>query len=74
MYPDPDTFNPDRFIVPEGVPTPLDPRQIVFGYGRRYYPFIAIHQIMLLNILLKFLQKMPWNRFRQRTFRLHAFS
>jgi cytochrome P450 len=41
MYPDPDTFKPERFlnITPEGSyvdnPNVRDPRKIVFGCGRR---------------------------------------
>lgn len=35
MYPDPDTFNPDRYL---GEQPALDPRQYVFGVGRRVCP------------------------------------
>ena len=37
MYPDPETYNPDRFLPEKGEP-PLDARQLVFGFGRRSCP------------------------------------
>lgn len=44
-YPDPETFNPDRFAFtssdPRGVPrfnSPMDPHDFVFGFGRRRCP------------------------------------
>jgi len=40
MYPHPEEFNPDRFLIsPESTtPPPMDPRLYVFGYGRRMCP------------------------------------
>ena len=38
VYPDPDTFNPDRFIAADGKPARRDPHEIVFGFGRRACP------------------------------------
>ena len=35
VYPDPSTFNPDRFL---SNPPPPDPRDYVFGFGRRICP------------------------------------
>ena len=36
LYPDPDTFRPERFYcLPLDEAKRLDPRNIVFGYGRR---------------------------------------
>jgi hypothetical protein len=36
MYPDPDTFKPERFLKSnDGATLPLDPRAIAFGIGRR---------------------------------------
>ncbi|EIM84081.1 CyP450 monooxygenase [Stereum hirsutum FP-91666 SS1] len=44
-YPDPDTFNPSRFLTHDGTkidPTVRDP-EVTFGYGRRIWPgrFVA---------------------------------
>lgn len=33
IYPDPETFNPDRFMVPN---PPMDPKLYIFGVGRRF--------------------------------------
>ena len=38
VHPDPDTFNPDRFLVTKDKPAERDPREIVFGFGRRACP------------------------------------
>jgi len=44
MYPDAATFNPDRF---EGNTTVMDPRQFVFGVGRRVCPGMHYAEICL---------------------------
>lgn len=44
MYPNPDQFMPERF---EGHPEVMDPRQIIFGYGRRICPGRFYAQDML---------------------------
>lgn len=39
-YPDPETFNPSRFLTPDGTrinPDVQDP-EVAFGYGRRICP------------------------------------
>ncbi|KAL0566844.1 hypothetical protein V5O48_015157 [Marasmius crinis-equi] len=38
VYPDPDVFDPDRFTGLNGRKVEDDPRQIVFGFGRRVCP------------------------------------
>ncbi|KAF8148392.1 cytochrome P450 [Crassisporium funariophilum] len=38
QYPDPFTFNPDRFVKKDGSDVQRDPREIVFGFGRRICP------------------------------------
>ena len=34
-YPDPSIFNPDRFLAIGGAEPAYDPRNLVFGFGRR---------------------------------------
>lgn len=38
VYPDPFTFNPDRFLEGNGRSPQADPREYVFGFGRRVCP------------------------------------
>ncbi|KAA1478269.1 cytochrome P450 [Dentipellis sp. KUC8613] len=49
MYPDPDTFNPERFLPKSGVP-PRDPRTLIFGFGRRACP--GLHLASQLTFLV----------------------
>jgi len=38
VYPDPNAFNPGRFLKNGQVnPEVKDPEQVAFGYGRRYF-------------------------------------
>ncbi|KAI9067057.1 cytochrome P450 [Trametes sanguinea] len=40
MYPDPERYNPDRFLLPDGTLNPAvrDPTTVAFGFGRRICP------------------------------------
>ncbi|KIJ64542.1 hypothetical protein HYDPIDRAFT_132510 [Hydnomerulius pinastri MD-312] len=38
VYPDPETFNPDRFLEGQGRTPQQDPRSVAFGFGRRICP------------------------------------
>lgn len=42
MYPDPDKFDPDRYDESRGDAVQADPRQWVFGFGRRICPGMHI--------------------------------
>ncbi|KAF5358663.1 hypothetical protein D9758_007688 [Tetrapyrgos nigripes] len=44
VYHDPEVFNPDRFLGPKPEP---DPREIVFGFGRRICPGRFLAEISL---------------------------
>ena len=42
QYPDPETFNPDRFLKNGQLnPDVRDPASYVFGFGRRSVPFTS---------------------------------
>ncbi|KAH9927106.1 cytochrome P450 [Epithele typhae] len=41
-YPDPLAFNPDRFIASPGHAPEVDPREMVFGFGRRICPGLQL--------------------------------
>jgi len=49
-YPDPASFNPERFLGPPQK-RQRDPRETVFGYGRRQCPGIALaDQVMFIIV------------------------
>ncbi|KAH8799191.1 cytochrome P450 [Flagelloscypha sp. PMI_526] len=50
LYDDPMSFNPNRFMNPDGKNGPRDPNTIAFGWGRRICPgrFLAENQLWLL--------------------------
>ena len=35
LYHDPMNFSPERFLDADGRPPELDPKNVVFGFGRR---------------------------------------
>ena len=42
-YPSPDTFLPERFLLPDGSMNQnvRDPATVAFGFGRRYVPGVV---------------------------------
>ncbi|KAG7095593.1 hypothetical protein E1B28_006323 [Marasmius oreades] len=42
VYPNPDVFDPDRFTGIDGRKVEEDPRQVVFGFGRRVCPGLYV--------------------------------
>ncbi|EPT02822.1 hypothetical protein FOMPIDRAFT_54955 [Fomitopsis schrenkii] len=49
-YPEPDSFNPDRFLPLNGAEPEYDPRHIVFGFGRRVCPGSQLAETSLFII------------------------
>ena len=45
VYPDPFTFNPDRFMKTPGHEPEPDPRNVVFGFGRRICPGLQLADV-----------------------------
>ncbi|OAG01121.1 cytochrome P450 [Paraphaeosphaeria sporulosa] len=69
IYASPSAFNPSRFLPPSSEP---DPRQFIFGYGRRICPgryvadnalFITIAQTLAVFDILPTSDKLPEVRF-----------
>ncbi|KAK7472246.1 hypothetical protein VKT23_000367 [Stygiomarasmius scandens] len=58
MYPDPFTFNPDRYLQKESENAPLDPGLFAFGFGRRICPgrYLALNSawIAIASLLATF--------------------
>lgn len=51
-YPDPESFNPSRFLTSDGMkinPEVQDP-EVAFGYGRRICPVSLFHPAMHLKL------------------------
>ena len=71
-YVDPDTFNPERFMTPEGTldPNVPNPEDYAFGFGRRVCPgrFLASNSVWLAlaSILAVFNLELPTNEFGEK--------
>jgi cytochrome P450 len=68
VYPEPESFKPERFLrtAPDGSltlnPEVPDPRNAVFGYGRRVCPGRHIAENTLFAGVVSFLSSMTANR------------
>ncbi|PFH49401.1 hypothetical protein AMATHDRAFT_147734 [Amanita thiersii Skay4041] len=52
LYPDPDSFKPERFLRTDGHEPELDPRKIIFGFGRRVCPGALLAELSIfLNVV-----------------------
>ena len=58
-YPDPDVFNPERFL---GENQQLDPRDVSFGWGRRRCPGILLGESTLFICVATALATMDISR------------
>ncbi|KAF3034422.1 hypothetical protein E8E12_006375 [Didymella heteroderae] len=49
VYPDPMSFRPERHLDTPGHKAEPDPRDFIFGYGRRIYPgrYVADHALYI---------------------------
>jgi hypothetical protein len=74
MYPEAELFNPDRFMNQNGKEADqTDPRDFVFGFGRRQvlfvyridWPFFVILQPFLENVLERSLRTQTSGWFRR---------
>ena len=54
VYSDPTTFRPERFLGPKPEP---DPRQICFGFGRRYGVSYTCSKLVVLKSSLEYAQE-----------------
>jgi cytochrome P450 len=52
-YPNPEVFDPSRYLTPEGVldPSVRDPRTACFGFGRRICPGIQVADASLFAMV-----------------------
>lgn len=62
VYPNPEVFDPDRFSGKDGRAKQDDPREIVFGFGRRFVFFSDDRSVSSRDLTRSFFLNVPWSR------------
>lgn len=64
IFPDPETFIPERFDGTQPSPAPLDPRELVFGIGRRICPGNTIAEATMYLVMASLIATMDITKAR----------
>lgn len=64
IFPDPEAFIPERFDGTHSGPAPLDPREIVFGIGRRICPGNNIADASIYLVMANLIATMDFTKAR----------